>query len=346
LSQPAEQAEQDEPARLWLHVRAGGNEVTIEVGFSMAVGGSGLDEVQEAIRRLNGSISARRNTLGGISFYLRLPRSQGSIHGLLVRVGSHRVVVPFSHIQRINDGKESPLQGREIDSNPAELPSNLNSLLGFPSAPTSTTIRPVLILQPGLASQAVQVDEVLGDVKLVVKPLAPHLRRRGITGAAIDGMGNVLLMVDLPELLRRQGKWQAPAEATERDEKHSPGQTQKSILIADDSVYMRQSVLQTLSSAGYRVATARDGREAFELLSANPPHVLLLDLEMPILNGYDLLNIIRVHAELAQVKIVMLTSRSSEKHQERARELGAHAYLTKPCPQETLLEMISSLLAG
>ncbi|MBV9230759.1 MAG: response regulator, partial [Chloroflexi bacterium] len=261
----------------------------------------------------------------------RLPRSQGSVHGLLIRVGMHRVVIPFSHVQRIDDGK-----GRDKDL--AELPPILNSLLGFPMDQTAPpTVRPVLVLQAGLAPPAVQVDEVLGEVKLVVKPLAPHLQRRGIVGTALDGIGNVLLLVDLPELLRHQEARQPEAGVPSVASGDSPphaGQTQKSILIADDSVYIRQSLLQVLSRAGYRVTTARDGAEAFNLLLANPPHILLLDIEMPHLNGYDLLGIIRVHAELAGVKTVMLTSRSSEKHQARARELGAHAYLTKPCPQE------------
>ena len=91
---------------------------------------------------------------------------------------------------------------------------------------------------------------------------------------------------------------------------------------------------------------AHDGIEAIEILLAHPPDVLVLDIEMPNLNGYDLLSIIHVHPELAQVKIVMLTSRSSEKHQARAHDLGAHAYLTKPCPHDTLLETIRSLLTN
>ena len=86
--------------------------------------------------------------------------------------------------------------------------------------------------------------------------------------------------------------------------------------------------------------------EALELLLNHPPHAAVLDMEMPNLNGYDLLTILRALPELAQVKIVMLTSRSSEKHQVRARELGAHAYLTKPCSQETLLETLQALLTN
>src|SRR5438034_3661681 len=108
--------------RIRLHVHTVDNEVNIEVGFSMTVAGGALDEVQEAIRRLNGTIVARRNNLGGISFHLRLPRSQGAIQGFLVAVGNRSVVVPLTQVQRIEPGKE----------NRGELPYTLNSLLGFP----------------------------------------------------------------------------------------------------------------------------------------------------------------------------------------------------------------------
>lgn len=328
LPRPAEQSEDtgDLQLRVWLYVRPTGNEVAIEVGFSMAVNGGALDEVQEAIRRLNGSISVRRNAFGGVSFNLRLPRSQGSVQGLLVRVGSYHVIVPFSQVQHIDDGRQKL----------PEPPTSLNTLLGFPTDQASpATLQPVLILQPGLTPPAVQVDEVLGEVKLIVKLLSPHLQRRGIAGTAIDGMGNVLLMVDLPELVRyREGQLSSAKTAVARsDRKPHSRQMQPSILVADDSVYIRQSLLQTLSRAGYQVMEAHDGIEAIEILLAHHPDVLVLDIEMPNLNGYDLLSIIRAHPELARVKIVMLTSRSSERHQARAHDLGAHAYLTKPRPR-------------
>ncbi len=361
IAPKAEKAE-----RIWLYVRAVGNEVSIEIGFSMTVGGGALDEVQEAIRRLNGFISARRNTAGGISFYLRLPRSHGTVQSLLVRTGSHRVAVPFSQVQGIVNGKQKSPESLYI----------LNSLLDFPVEQAEDTgllfgqsggrdksgpyrelgpHRPVLILQSGTdapaaptAAIAVQVDEILGDVELVVKPLAPHLRRPGIAGAAIGSMGEVLLVLDLPELVNHNILLEPTLKiaAVQNRKKQTPhaGQKQLSVLIADDSVYIRQSLYQTLSHAGYRVTEAVDGIEALEHLVDNPPHALVLDMEMPNLNGYDLLSMMRMHAKLANVKIMMLTSRSSEKHRTQALNLGAHAYLTKPCPQDVLLETLRSLL--
>jgi chemotaxis protein histidine kinase CheA/CheY-like chemotaxis protein len=330
-----------EGERIWLYVRAFGNEVVVELGFSMTVGGGGLDGIQEALHRLNGSVTIRQNTYGGITFVLRLPRAQGAQRCLLVRGGSHRVVVPFAQVQRIDDGKDAIHTGEERYS--------LYALLGFPPEQDRRHKASLsLLVQSNSTLLVVEVDEILGDVELVVKPLAPHLQRPGIAGTVIDGMSNVLLVVDIPELVRHY-KLQRPESRTgamTSKQKMYEEQTPLTVMVADDSVYIRQSVRHTLSRAGYRVIEAEDGMKALELLVDQPPDALVLDMEMPNLNGYDVLSMIHVHPELANVKVVMLTSRSSEKHQARARELGAHSYLTKPCPEETLLSTLHKLLTS
>jgi chemosensory pili system protein ChpA (sensor histidine kinase/response regulator) len=323
--------------RMWLYADTVGNEVTIEIGFSMTVQGGVLDALREPIARLHGSISARRNAEGGISFHLRLPRSRGAVQGLLVRVGDARVVVPFSQVQRIDYGGEKGFERLYV----------LNDLLNFPAEQSAVeAVRPVLMLQ---FHGAVQVDEILGNVELVMKPLAGHLQRPGIAGTAIDGMGDVVLILDVPELVKcwetRQGE--QAARPMQNTGKMSPQRSNQKVLVADDSVSIRQSLHQTLSHAGYTVTVARDGMEALEQLLENPPDLLLLDIEMPNLNGYDLLSIIRTLSpspQLARLKIVMLTSRSSPKHEQRSLELGAHAYLSKPCPQDVMLETFARLL--
>jgi DNA-binding response OmpR family regulator len=159
-------------------------------------------------------------------------------------------------------------------------------------------------------------------------------------------------MLDLPELVRHYTRRQrdgavhslsfridGPAPSSERQ--HAP-----SILIADDSVSLRRSLGRTLRHAQYAVTETRDGMEALEHMLEEPPRLCLLDIEMPNLNGFDLLSIIHQHPELAHMKVIILTSRSSEQHMLRARELGAHAYLIKPCSQETLLETVQELLAS
>ncbi len=266
---------------------------------------------------------------------LRLPHAPKAVRGLLVEAGDNgqRVVVPFSQLRRIDykmDEKHNPLY-------------TLNALLGLPERPAPLeSTRPVLILEGDGA--AVQVDEVLGEVEVMLKPLATHLQRPGIMGTATDGLSHVLLLVDLHGLLMHSGPVKHAPGQEELQREGSLPQKRWTVLIADDSVYIRQSVLQVLTHAGYDVLEARDGLEALERLLSSSIDVLLLDIEMPNLNGYELLNIIRANPQFARLKVIMLTSRSSEKHRHHAQELGSHAYLTKPCPQDVLLATIQSVL--
>ena len=340
--------EQDE--RIWLHVHAFGNQVVLELGFSMTVGGGALDGLQEVLHRLNGSVMVQKNTYSGITFVLRLPRTQGAVRCLLVRVGGHRVVVPFTQVQRIDEELPARPPGAAPQFEQSkEGRYSLHTLLGFPPERNSARLRqPVLLVSSNSTPLAVQVDEILGDVELVVKPLAPHLQRPGIVGTVIDGMRNVLLVVDIAELVRHHARHRPDSRtgtAASRQKMYEE-QVPLTVMVADDSVYIRQSVRYTLTRAGYRVVEAEDGMKALELLVDQPPDALVLDMEMPNLNGYDVLSMMRVHPELANVKVVMLTSRSSEKYQARARELGVHSYLTKPCPEDMLLSALHKLLTS
>src|SRR6266699_4879667 len=388
------------PCSIRLHAQTIGSEVIIEIGFSLPIPGGFLDMLLEVIQPLHGSITAQRNATGGMDFRLRFPHAKGVAQVLLIRAGEQRVIVPFSQVQRIDYAKQEA----------HERSYTLNALLGFahmtqmsaafrdtrglkcaPQAPLRASATPVLVLQadtPVTTPVAVQVDEVVGQIELVMKPPPTPLQRPGITGMAIDSAGNVLLVLDVPELIRQsglrgrdsfhtddhtpqpetlirqsglQGQDRAdygdainrvPTEQGERigNEQAArlqlPERGKPKILIADDSVTIRRSLSQTLSQKDYLILEARDGLEALELLAEEAPDLLLLDLEMPNMNGYEVLNILRTRAMLPQLKIVLLTSRASEKHKRRAHELGIHTYLTKPCPDDELLETVGSLLGS
>ncbi|WP_052890739.1 response regulator [Thermogemmatispora carboxidivorans] len=350
--------EEEQERRVWFYAHAVGNEVSLELGFSTPVRAGALELVQGPIQQLQGTVTAQRNALGGVTFYLTLPRLHGAMHGLLVRTAGQRLVVPFSQVRRIiveRSALEGEGQAASAQSPLSAVP--LSRLLGLPEVDDGTSesaspeeARPLLLLQEGLPCEVVAVDEVLGGVELVVRPLAPYLRRPGIMGAAIDGQGNVLLVVDLMRLaplavapeMKRTSPQRGPLAGSSEQTVASAGRT---VMIADDSVYIRQSLQQTLQRAGYRVVQARDGMEAWELLLEQPPDVLLLDIEMPHLNGYELLSMIRASSRFASLKIIMLTARSSEKHRRSAQDLGAQAYLTKPSPPEQLLDTIGTVLS-
>jgi chemosensory pili system protein ChpA (sensor histidine kinase/response regulator) len=348
--------------RIWLNAHAVGNEVTIEVGLSLTVSPGAIGALQETVHHLHGSVSLHQRAVEETTLLLRLPRSQRIIQGLLARAGSQCVIVPVAQVRRIQYNKQRIDETYSQEAYPQDAPFaethaiyHLNTLLGFFTGNGSSeqTIRTALVLQLDNSLIAVEVDEVVEEVELVMKPLAAHLCRPGISRTAVDGSGNVLLVVNLPEMIRLKETRQHAGETvigadTLNNHEVPPAQPstqlRRKILIADDSVYIRRSINLTLNHEGYDVLEAEDGLHTLEQLSKESPDLLLLDIEMPDLNGYDVLNIIRTHQRFPGLKIVLLTSRSSDKHIRRGRELGAHAYLTKPCPQDLLLETIRSLL--
>lgn len=271
---------------------------------------------------------------------------QQSVLGLLVRAGEQQMVVPFAQVARVEQ------QAR----NAAEALFSLDALLGYGQAsPADGIERPVIVLRDGLlpAREApfkgweVMVDEIVGQVEVLSQPVPPPLRRQGITGMSIDKTGAVLLVLDLPAMIQHQSDQPgasiqgAADQPARRRSERAPR-----ILIADDSIFMRRSLRQTLGQQGYVLLEARDGIEALERMIEDAPDVLLLDLEMPNLNGYDLLAIRRSRELLPALKVILLTSRTSEKHRQRAQELGIHAYLTKPCPEDVLRKTVEGLLPG
>jgi CheY-like chemotaxis protein len=310
-------------------------------------------QLQHALASFDSLIAQHITTTQQVhaGFSLRFPQVTRLAQGLLVRAWEQQVIIPFSQVLRID---YQPQDG--YDQFYA-----LNDLLGFPTtsqvptAPAISQIQPVLRLsidsQPA-TRVGVQVDDIIGQVELLIKlPPAP-LRRPGITGMAIDSAGNVLLALDVPELIRRDGLRQKDDEkqaADAYDETPAALYQAKNalpkILIVDDSVSIRRSIRQMLSQKDYVILEASDGREALEKIEEESPDLLLLDLEMPGMNGYDVLNVLRTRSLLPDLKIAVLTSRSSEKHRQRARELGAHKYITKPCSNNTLLEIVATLLA-
>ncbi len=328
--------QEHEAQRVWLHANVLGNEVTLEIGFSMTVQGGALAMVQPVIQQLGGTVALQRNSKDGVSFFLHFPRSQGAVRGLLVRVGDQHIVIPFLQVQRVSDEQhEKP-----------DIVYHLYKLLDFPYEPIpNRRVTPIVVLPQGHSrlTAGILVDEVVSDVNVIVKPLASYLQRPGIAGTVLDGKGQVLLLLDIPALLKHYTKIQRHTLAEEKNIVRTQ-KTQRLALIADDSMLLRKSLAQTLTRAHYDTFEACDGLEALDQLTQNPPDVFLLDMEMPNLSGYDLLGIMHIYPELNDVKVIILTSRATEKHKQRAMDLGAHAYLTKPCPPDVLLETIEKLL--
>jgi chemosensory pili system protein ChpA (sensor histidine kinase/response regulator) len=225
-----------------------------------------------------------------------------------------------------------------------EIPvMRLADLLGFEVAVPATQL--ALIVEVGRRRAALLVDQVADDQEVVVQTLPPHLRRRSIRGATVTPDGVVQLLLDLPELL--QGAFdggQMPVSMWKKPVPQIEVADAPTVLVVDDSMSIRGALELTLTRAGFQVALARDGIEAFEKMLISVPKVMVLDIEMPRLDGFELLSVMRDTPQFGGVRVVMLTSRAADKHREQAMKLGASAYLIKPCPQETLIETVRAQL--
>ncbi|MDX2349309.1 MAG: response regulator, partial [Porticoccus sp.] len=191
---------------------------------------------------------------------------------------------------------------------------------------------------------AVQVDGLAGSNEIVVKSLGPQFSRvPGLSGATLLGDGRVVVILDLLALLRVQSTSRAGIEVlnTQGGLKQSVAPT---VMVVDDSVTVQKVTGRFLEREGFNVSTARDGVEAMKLLQDQLPDVMLLDIEMPRMDGFEVARRVKGNDELKNIPIIMITSRTGEKHRDRAFALGVEQYLGKPYQEDTLLEAISELI--
>ncbi len=326
--------------------------------------GIGLDQVRAQIQRLRGTIIARSREGEGSVFTVRAPISLAMLRALLVTAGGETYAVPFDAVERtvLLDaasalaGSLPDTEGRRfamVPSGPStgsltagsdageRLPIYmLGELLGTVHEPGDRTF--ALVVGNGPRRSAILVDDIVDDRESIVQALPRHLRRHSLRGATITLKGEVALVVDLAHLIER-GPAETRAERARGQTQPASGLT-PGVLVVDDSEAMRRSLTLPLARAGLMVETANDGIEALERMLVRRPQLVLLDIEMPRLDGFELLAAMREHEQLKTVPVVVLTSRAGDRHIAHARELGASAYLIKPCPQDELLRVVRSLL--
>jgi len=193
-------------------------------------------------------------------------------------------------------------------------------------------------------SVAVLVEAVSDARPVIVKSLGPHVAPNpGLLGATVLGDGSVATVVDLPQLIARHRRSELPGGI--RSEPRASVAPVPSVLIVDDSLSVRRSLEQVIGDAGFRVSTARDGLEAVEHVRGERPDVMVIDLEMPRMNGLELTSYIRKEASTRAIPIIMITSRTTERHRELARAAGVDTILSKPYSEDGLLTLIADKLA-
>jgi chemosensory pili system protein ChpA (sensor histidine kinase/response regulator) len=309
--------------------------------------GVGLDVVATRLRALAGSIDIRSQQGQGLTIELRFQASLVATHALFVRDGgqvfgiaSHAVrrAVPAVAVDLVRE--TGALLARMDDG---DYPAHeLASLTGLAPA-TSPERRSLVLVDTETGPLGLLVDAILDAAELVTRPAGRYLKRiPGVAGIGLLGDGSVIPLLDVAELARSPQEQHLRAAAEAR----SPVQRRSRVLVVDDSLSVRRAIASLLEDQGYEVVLARDGLEAVKLLDVSRPDVLLTDLEMPNMNGLELSAHVRSRPELAGLDIVMITSRSMDKHRRQALSAGVNVYLTKPYTDHELLQHVADAVTA
>jgi len=219
---------------------------------------------------------------------------------------------------------------------------HLGSLLGIcrMDLEMAGTQIPVLLVRVGDKRIGMQVDSLLGSREVVIKPLGAQLSLvDGITGATILGDGSVVMILDMFAVSRMKVREQTPQKSTGTQE-----DSRLVVMVVDDSITVRKVTSRLLERSGYKVMTAKDGVDAMGLLRESVPDMMLLDIEMPRMDGFELATHMRNDERLKHVPIIMITSRTGDKHRDHAFEIGVNDYLGKPYQESELLTSINNII--
>jgi chemosensory pili system protein ChpA (sensor histidine kinase/response regulator) len=332
----------------------------LEPGFSTAAQvtqtagrGVGMDVVASEIKQLGGTLRIDSTSGKGAKFTIRLPFTLSITQALLVNVAEQPYAIPLPSIEGIARIPRTELERLLEGETPAYLyggrPYQLQHLsvllgIGAPQFPEELTTVPLLLVRTGDASLALITEGMQGSREVVVKSVGPQVGSiRGISGASILGDGSIVLILDVTALGRRAAV--VGGSGREVQEREAPKEdTRIFAMVVDDSITVRRVTQRLLERFGMRVLTAKDGVDALALLQENRPDVMLLDIEMPRMDGYELAQHMRNDERFRDLPIIMITSRTGEKHRSRAMEIGVNKYLGKPFQENELLENIQELV--
>ncbi|HWN06635.1 MAG TPA: Hpt domain-containing protein, partial [Steroidobacteraceae bacterium] len=335
-------------------------QLILEPGFSTAgkvtqsAGrGVGMDVVATEIKKLGGSLYTETWPGKGTTFTVRLPFTLAISQALVTRAGDELYALPLPTVEGVVRVPRSEVQ-RHLAEESASFEyggqkyrfQHLAAFVGgAPSSmPDHDVAVPVILVRAGEHSTAVVTDELIGSREIVVKTVGPQISGiRGISGATILGDGRICIILDIGALVRSEWRHK-PADGPRAAAPEPQVDRRIFALVVDDSITVRRVTQRLLERNGMRVVTAKDGLEAVSVLQDEVPDVILLDIEMPRMDGYEVASHVRNDARLKDVPIVMITSRVGEKHRARAIELGVNEYLGKPYQEGQLLQAIEPLV--
>jgi len=315
--------------------------------------GLGMAIVNENVAKLGGTVSLESTPDTGATVRIVLPVSLATLRGSLVRAANREFIVPTANVVRVMRVARSSVNKVEnrdsicVDGSTLAL-VRLTEVLGLPPGPSGSGTAPltVLVLEHGQVRIGFTVDQVIGEQEVLAKPLGPLLPRvRNLAGATVVGTGRVVPILNVPDLLQAavgfaratgpESRPGAPAEETRV----------KNLLVVDDSITARTLLQNILESAGYEVKTAPEGAAGYAALLAEPFDLVVADVEMPRMDGFELTRRIRGEPKLAELPVVLVTAREGKEDRERGIDAGANAYIIKSSFDQTnLLEIIGKLI--
>ena len=332
-------------------------QLILEPGFSTAENltqaagrGVGMDVVATEVKKLGGALHMETVPGQGSRFTIRLPFTLAVSHALIVRIGDEYYALPLPTVEGVVRIAREEIQQHMLSDSPSYLYGghkyrfqHLANFVGMEAGPLpeQEPTLPVVLVRAGELSTGLVAEELIGSREIVVKPVGPQIASiRGVSGATILGDGRIVVILDIGALVRAgwRGKPQAAAVPRERLDRRIVA------LVVDDSITVRRVTQRLLERNGMRVLTARDGADAVAVMEENVPDIVLLDIEMPRMDGYEVAAHMRSDERLKRVPIIMITSRVGEKHRARALELGVDEYLGKPYQESQLLEAIAPLV--
>ena len=330
--------------------------------------GFGMDVVRAEAGGLGGRVSVDSATGKGTRFTINLPLTLAVTQVVLVTVAGRTFAIPSVLVEQVQQLRPQPLAQAYNDGHITWLnqPVSLRFLAGLlgetDRSPIAQRYSPVLILRSGGERVAIHVDEVIGNQEVVVKNIGPQLARMsGVAGATVLGSGDIVLILNPVQLAQQAERIAAPVEAlvggavaelitqipvASRAEPVAGLETLPTVMVVDDSLTVRRVTQRLLTREGYQVVLAKDGVDALQQLQDYTPDVMLVDIEMPRMDGFDLTRNVRGDERYNAIPIIMITSRTADKHRDFARELGVNVYLGKPYQEDELLGHIASFIGS
>jgi len=341
---------------------------TASVKTELAGRGVGLDVVRSNLNALNGEIEVQSTPGTGTKFTLKVPLTLIISPALFVRCGAFNFALPLAVVEEIRRLRADEIEdvGGKLLTKVRDIVTEvvrLDSYLGLPPLEPINGYFRMIVANAGNRQIGVVVEEVLGKDEIVIKNLGEYLRRvKLFPGTTIAPDGSLILLIDLNRMVASEPTERRAIQATASAARvFAPGsaavargtipteaidrvEQERVIVIADDSISVRKFVGRMLEKNGYRVKLAADGLEAAELVSQHGCHLVITDLEMPRMTGYELMAQLRQSPTTRRIPVMVVTSRAGAKHRDRAMKEGASAFLTKPVQEDQLLAAVEQLM--